>query len=394
MKKRGPKPSSDSVCRQGNRRTFYIKPDISDKLDKYVKENNMSISTIVNQALGEFIRPVNKTVNSYSIVSLFSGCGGMDLGFMGGFEFLKKKYQKHNFDIKFANDISNHACDEYKKNLGHNSVNQDICSFLDHLSSLPIDDRQFIFPEYADIVIGGFPCQDFSVAGKRKGLDAHRGRLYQQMKRVISMANPKIFVAENVKGLTNLGDAIDIIKEDFSNTGLHGYKIFSDLLHAANYGVPQTRERVFIVGIRNDLDASAFSFPHATHSPDSDSNLPNWVTSEEAIDDLKEQKDFPNQNQYSKARNYGEHCQGNKKIKRDFPGPTIRAEHHGNIEFHYELNRRLTIRECARIQSFPDNYIFHCSPSAAYKLIGNAVPPVLAWHIAESVEKALIHWGF
>lgn len=172
------------------------------------------------------------------------------------------------------------------------------------------------------------------------------------------------------------------------------YRIFSKLHHAADFGVPQTRERVFIVGIRKDLNPDAFSFPFETHSsnPDEDGLLP-WLTAKKAIGDLEENSHLvPNQSQYSKAKNYGEHCQGNRKIKADYPGPTIRAEHHGNIEFHYSLPRRLTVRECARIQSFPDDFTFQCSGSAAYKMIGNAVPPVLGWHIAESIMKALGDW--
>jgi DNA (cytosine-5)-methyltransferase 1 len=252
-----------------------------------------------------------------------------------------------------------------------------------------------LFPPDVDVVIGGFPCQDFSVAGKRGGFKSDRGRLYQQMKRMVELTNPRIFIAENVKGLTNLGRALEMIESDFGSSGLFGYDIDHRLHMAADFGVPQTRERVFIRGVRRDLNPRVFSWPLETHNADpEDSGLPGWVTAEKAIHDLLGNISVKNQDQFSKARNYGAHLQGNKRIRADYPSPTIRAEHHGNIEFHYDeaLNRRLTIRECARIQSFPDDFVFQTSPSKAYKLIGNAVPPVLAWHIAKSVAAALTKW--
>lgn len=261
MSRRGPKPSQNSISRQGFRRTFYVAETVSAQLDKFCREKNMNVSTVVNRAIENHIADAKSNVkSSFSVISLFSGCGGMDLGFKGGFDFLGRKYKEHKFNIVFANDIFKHACDSYSEFFGHDAINADIKELLDSIDTMPLDEKWKHFPQNVDVVVGGFPCQDFSVAGKRKGLDAERGQLYQQMKRVIGLSNPKIFVAENVKGLTNMGDVLEIIKNDFANAGLHGYKIFNDLLHAANYGVPQTRERVFIVGIRNDLDASAFLF--------------------------------------------------------------------------------------------------------------------------------------
>jgi len=404
MNKPGPKSKPESIKNRGMRKAFYAFPEVWKDLESVSKENNMEKSLLINEAISQYLFKQYTTPDldnkHFSVVSLFSGCGGMDLGFKGDFKFLRQAYPSHEgsegktFKITFANDIFKDACAEYVNHFKQDHVLcSDIKAFLDNMEN-ENHDRNLPFPNSADVVIGGFPCQDFSVSGKRKGFSSERGQLYKEMKRVVNMLNPKIFVAENVKGLTNLGEALDFIKKDFSKSGKFGYRIFSKLHHAADFGVPQTRERVFIVGVRKDLNPDFFEFPLETHSMNpQETGLKPWVTSEEAIGDLMDRPNVPNQAQYSKAKNYGAHCQGNRAIRADRPGPTIRAEHHGNIEFHYKLPRRLTVRECARIQSFPDEFAFISSPSAAYKVIGNAVPPVLAWHIARSVYIALEKWN-
>ena len=324
----------------------------------------------------------NKT--KYSVISLFSGCGGLDLGFEGGFNFLNTIYKSLPFKVIFATDIMPQACESLKLNFNSKVICEDIKNLLDNSAE--------ILPNHADVVIGGFPCQDFSVAGKRKGMTSERGKLYQQMKRVIELVKPKIFVAENVKGLTNLGDALSIITQEFSNSNTK-YEVDYEILMAPNYGIPQSRQRVFIIGVREDIakkmkgqkNKFKVPFPQHTHSI-IDGNLPKWITSKNAIDDLK-YNNIDRQNEFSKAKkNNG---QGNRKIEANKVAPTIRAEHHGNIEFHYDANRRLSIRECARIQTFPDDFKFFGSTSNVYKQIGNAVPPILGWHIAKSVGKIL-----
>jgi len=326
------------------------------------------------------------------VISLFSGCGGMDLGFRGGFDVFGKHYEYNPYDIVFANDIIKKACETYEHNFGHKPHCGDIKD-LDY-RTLP----------KADIVIGGFPCQDFSLAGKRKGLSSERGRLYLEMKKVIEHCNPMAFVAENVDGIrkSKTGDdttALDIIIEDFKSIG---YEVVYKAVNAADYGVPQNRIRVIIVGIRKDINKK-MKYPKITHG---ELGKQKWVNSKEAIDDLWDKIDATEiknhtKRDYSKAKFYpGKRMQGNCQINADRPSPTIRAEHHGNIEGHYRsMNpnnpddmtgwRRLSVRECARLQTFPDNFEFPCAPSDAYKQIGNAVPPILGWNIARALYKSL-----
>ena len=302
-----------------------------------------------------------------------------------------------------------------------------------------------IFPDNIDIVTGGFPCQDFSVAGKRQGVNSlknhigekisseeanveNRGQLYIWMKEVVSIVKPKVFIAENVKGLVSLKDVKEIIENDFSKAADGGYLVIpARILQAANYGVPQSRERVIFYGfkrsaltnealqkltnISNHRDMDPYPIPTHNYSLNTVSLNP-FVTSGKAICDLKE----PNftkdnsQKKYSKAKL--SRGQGNIEIKLDNVSPTIRSEHHGNIEFRRldiqnggkyidEIEkgleqRRLTIRECARLQTFPDDYQFilektdeniAVSASSAYKIIGNAVPCVLAYNIGKTLSE-------
>lgn len=407
--------------------------------------------------------------NNLNVLSLFSGCGGMDLGFEGDFEVLKSsinrqinehwnvtqidkdwvKLPKNRFRTIFANDIRGDAKAAWinffhKKGISPSTYYLD--SIVD-LVKLHKENGMPIFPTNVDIVTGGFPCQDFSVAGKRQGFDSDkshtgkkitdsdtpsiesRGQLYMWMREVIAITQPKVFIAENVKGLANLKDVKNVIEHDFSTISENGYLVVpARILHAADYGVPQSRERVIFFGFKksalskNALEALSMQniptdydpYPPITHAYNhSNDILMPAVTLKQALIGLDEPdiSSDVSQQKYSKAKYMGKHCQGQSEIKLNSIGPTIRSEHHGNIEFRRlsvehggvytdELNdgkveRRLTIRECARIQTFPDNYDFvfkndltntSVSASEAYKLIGNAVPPLLAFHIAKRLE--------
>jgi len=301
-----------------------------------------------------------------TIISLFSGCGGMDLGFLGGFEFLGKKYKKNKFEIIWANEINIPACNTYRKNIGNHVIEGDIQQKIKML------------PQYADVVIGGFPCQDISINGKMKGIKGKRSCLYTSIIDTVKKIQPKIFIAENVKGLL-LKSNTDSLKKILNDFNSLGYNISYKLYDAAGYGVPQTRERVFIVGTRKDISNFVHPAP-VCEKP---------VTAKEAIGDLEKLNENDAFNHiWSKANKNTE--QGNRKLIANRPGYTIRAECHGNIQFHYTLPRRISMREAARIQSFPDTFLFQAKLRETERQIGNAVPPVLAWYIANAAQETIM----
>lgn len=339
------------------------------------------------------VKNIPDSPQKYKVVSLFCGCGGMDLGFVGGFSVFngksKKTFEENPFEIIWANDNYPEAVQTYKENIGDHVV-------LDDIGNIPISE----IPD-CEIVVGGFPCQDFSISGRLAGLKSARGRLYERMVNVVKNKRPIAFVAENVKNILNhrIYDhergqpAIDTIIEDF---GSAGYKTHVKNLYAPEFGVPQKRDRVFIVGIREDIP-SDFKFPASHHK---------LMTAKEAIDDLWGKEDhlnIPNHNQRSLAkfkppsRNGN---QGNYKLKPDQPSYVIRAEHHMNIQAHYRTHnekrpddrsywRRLTVREAARLQTFPDTFHFIGVKTHTYRQIGNAVPPILGWYIARALFLSL-----
>jgi DNA (cytosine-5)-methyltransferase 1 len=308
-----------------------------------------------------------RTPRKFSVVSMFSGCGGMDLGFKGGFALLGRDYDPLPFEIVWANEHNQAACRTYRKNLGVEIRCEDVWTALDSI------------PAQADVLIGGFPCQDVSVNGKREGVNGKRTGLYKAMIEGIKRAKPKVFVAENVKGLLMKDDGASIrqVVADFEELG---YKVSYQLQDAANFGVPQTRERVIIVGVWDKSRSFAHPAPLLAKA--------SWVTAKAALGDLESREESPEFNHiWSRANKSGE--QGNRKLVADRPGYTIRAECHGNIQYHYSLKRRISMREAARIQSFPDSFIFDAKLRETERQIGNAVPPVLAWHVARAVERYL-----
>jgi len=304
---------------------------------------------------------------SYQTVSMFSGCGGMDLGFRGGFNIFRRYYPKLPFDIVWANDLNDAACRTYRKNLGNEIRCGDIWELLDSM------------PSRADVLIGGFPCQDISINGKGAGVAGKRSGLYRAMVEAVKRLRPSIFIAENVKGLL-LKSREESLKRVIDDFKALNYNLSLQLYKAVDYGVPQMRERVFIVG--TPAGYHPFTPPHPERNPDT------WMTSEEAIGDFIDLPEDANFNHvWSRAAKSPE--QGSRIISAHKPAHTIRAECHGNIQFHYSLPRRLSMREAARIQTFPDDFIFDSKLRETERQIGNAVPPVLAWHIAKASLRAL-----
>ncbi len=395
------------------------------------------------------------------VVSLFSGCGGLDLGF-----------KQAGYEIIWANDFDKDSVETYKRNIDDRII-------LGDITKIPSSQ----IPKNADVLLGGFPCQGFSVANNKRNVDDKRNFLYKEMLRVIKDTQPKYFIAENVKGILSLGKGkvIEMIIKDFNSLGYKVEKPF--VINCSYYGVPQNRERVIIMG--NRINAPN-KFPLVTHKngyqtpipdfikPKNFEKLPYVISVKEAIGhfpepETKEGKKIPNhtasnnvQGHYIARKNeikqadvcdYLKYWRAKRKItthkidellgykhtaghwfrkdisgsipspedwlklkeilkfddkfdklvteveKReikfeqslritnwDRPSDTITAS---GPEIHVNKKRRLTARECATLQSFPDYFIFEGSLSSQYRQIGNAVPPLIGKHFAKEIKKNL-----
>lgn len=315
------------------------------------------------------------------VASLFCGCGGTDVGMLGGFDFLGNHYSKNPLEIVYANDIEKSACSIFKENFGIEPDSRDIRT----VSSKEI-------PEI-DILTGGFPCQSFSIVAqnpKRLGYKDQRGMLFFEMCRILRDKQPKCFIAENVKGLlsANKGEAFPLILSEFEKSG---YDVTYKLMNAATYGVPQKRERVIIVGFRKDLKIK-FSFPDELITTEE-----NYIALENVLENEVQEKYFFSERAVrgmlaakrdmnkGRAQDITKPCNtvGSHlaKVSLNSTDPVLR------INNRY---RRFTPREVARIQSFPESYELIGTESAQYRALGNAIPPVLFWHITQSVMPHLI----
>lgn len=303
-----------------------------------------------------------------NVVSLFSGAGGLDYGFiMAG----------HN--ILWANDLYEDAVETYRKNIGNHIICKDI-SLID-TNDIP----------NCDIVIGGFPCQGFSVANTKRHIKDSRNTLYKQLIRVIQAKGPAFFLAENVKGILSLGKG-EVIKAIISDFQSIGYKVKYKLLNAADYGVPQTRMRVIIVGVREDIDFD-YQYPEPTNSQYGSLITAQWVSVGEIMAEIPDPdlpNDLPN-HQYSKYKLGFNGYIGHRPLDPSKPAPTVtgRGDDKGGVVIlpHPNGLRRMSGRELAAVQSFPLNYEF-CGPlSSVYRQIGNAVPPLLAYAVAKEFNR-------
>lgn len=304
-----------------------------------------------------------------TIISLFSGAGGLDLGLI----------QAGN-DIVWANDIDSDAVSTYKKNINDHIIQEDIQNV--DIKEIP----------NAEVVVGGFPCQGFSMANMKRHIDDERNVLYKFFYNVISQKQPKFFIAENVKGILSLGKGAVVkqIKEDFENAG---YIVEIHKVNMADYGVPQHRERVLFIGQRKDISAQMqFQFPKPTNSKDGKDGLPIWSSIKDAIDDLPPIGELDKDpNNYGSAyrfipRNFTAH----RVTDPTKPSPTILARGNGKGGVcaipHYNGERRLSIRESATVQTFPRDFVFCGRMGSCYRQIGNAVPV----HFAKILGQELI----
>ena len=319
----------------------------------------------------------------FKTLDLFAGCGGMSQGFE----------ESGSFDVVVANEMWKPAADTWKNNHKGKMIVGDITSkevqdaIVAGFDSSP-----------CEVIIGGPPCVAYSMAGNRDPNDP-RGKLFEQYVALVKRLQPKFFVMENVKGILSMkhaeGSVPEIITKKFKDAG---YEVTHKLLLASSYGVPQARERVIFVGWKSDLGID-WEWPAETHG---EGKLPP-VTVRQAISDLEEKpQDAASNHVHTKhseeyiktihktkigtsVTGYSETC---FRCDPDLPSKTVKANN-GGVFIHYLKDRCMSVRELARLQSFPDDFIFKGGKSDMFKQIGNAVPVMFAKAIAKSVAKAL-----
>lgn len=314
------------------------------------------------------------------VASLFCGCGGTDVGLLGGFDYLGKHYDFNDTEIVYANDIDINACRIFEENFGLKPDNRDIRE----VSSEEL-------PEF-DILTGGFPCQSFSIIAQnpiRLGIKDDRGKLFFEMCRILREKQPKCFIAENVKGIltANKKSAFPLILKEFEESG---YDVNYTILNAATYGVPQKRERVIIVGFRKDLKID-FQFPSVVIEDEN-----KYAPLGAIIDNVVDDKYFFSERAVAGMMKNRESM--NKGRAQDITKPcnTVGA-HLAKVSLNStdpvlmigERYRRFTPREVARIQSFPEDFELVGSEAAQYRALGNAIPPVMFWYVANAVKEKL-----
>lgn len=313
-------------------------------------------------------------------ISLFSGCGGADLGLIGGFNYLNKLYTKTNISIIHASDINQKAVNTYNENFDHFAVCEDV---------LNLDFTGF----EADIVMGGFPCQNFSTINPTKNPEDKDNQLFWELAKVAEQVKPSVVIGENVKGFYTLKKQkyFLMVKSRLEDIG---YTVFHKILNSAEYGIPQLRERLIFIAIRNDINVK-FQFPPSIFGIEN--NLKKYTPLSNVIDSL-----IPENSKYYFSKRAVEgvkRAKPNMKraLAQDLNKPCLTITSHlAKVSLNSrdpvllvdpakELYRRFTPQEAARIQSFPDKFRFLGSEGDAYRQIGNAVPPVLMWHIAKSL---------
>lgn len=317
------------------------------------------------------------------VVSLFAGCGGLDLGLV-----------KSGHDIVLATDFDKDCKLTYDRNFNHKLLLKDV-------KELKGDE----LPHY-DLLTGGFPCQGFSIANQYRNVKDERNELYLEIVRLLNETKPKYFLAENVPGILSLGEGkvVEQIMKEFSEIGInekwYGYEVHRYKLNAADYGVPQGRQRVIFLGVSKEIskekrDELFDNFPPPkTHTNKLGEKLPKHKTLKDSIGNLPE----PNSEEGRMIKNhYGTKHKvkingyiGNRQLSWDKPSPTIVGRGGGTggpvIAVHPNCERRFTVRETARIQSFPDDFEFIGSTSSQFRQIGNAVAVDFAYHLGKVLK--------
>ncbi len=309
------------------------------------------------------------------VISLFAGSGGLDLGFL----------TTGKYDIVFANDFNEQACKTYEYNIGDHILCDDIAK----IKEVPA----------ADIIIGGPPCQGFSTANPARSFEDPRNQLFKEYSRLLKKVRPKVFLLENVSGMMTMqgGKVFDLIKTELNGCG---FQIYSKLLNAKDFGVPQNRRRVFIVGIRNDIRAE-FIFPQPTIVGGDYVTVGNVITDKKITSNVKNHdigkltKLNELRLQYIPQGGSMKDCpkqyQNNSDLKRAMRRLDLNNISytivHNNCDHYYHPteNRRITIREMARIQGYPDSHIFFGSKSEQSRQVGNSVPVGLGKAMADAI---------
>lgn len=303
------------------------------------------------------------------VISLFSGAGGLDLGLI-----------RAGHQVVWANDIDADCVETYRLNIGDHIVLGDV-SKID-VSEVPD----------ADVLVGGWPCQGFSLANMRRTVGDERNRLYEEFKRFLAAKKPRYFLGENVKGILSLGGG-EVVKRIVAEFEDLGYHVEYDLFNVADYGVPQKRQRVIFAGTRNDLpEECRFKFPAPTHCEHGTGELPRWVSIKTALHGIPEPSLgalLPN-HVASRYKLNGRNFTGHRFVDPDKPSPTLLARGNGKggvcAGAHWSNKRRMTIRESASIQTFPLDFEFVGGLGSGYRQVGNAVPVIFAEHLGKALS--------
>ncbi len=313
-----------------------------------------------------------KKRNKLKAIDLFAGIGGMRMGF-----------QQAGFEIVYSNDVDRYACATYRANFGE--IDEKDIRLVDPVT----------MPEF-DVLLAGFPCQPFSMIGKRDGLNDPRGQLFNEVVRFLNVRKPKAFVLENVKNLLkhDRGQSYDFIKNSLQGAG-NGYTVFEQVLDSKNFGIPQHRERVYIIGISNPY--KDFEFPKGDFEAKENkiSNIlekkvhEKYYLSQRYYDGLVNHK-----NRHSdKGSGFGCEVLNPKGISNTLVSGNMGRERNLIQDRSVSINRwgvrKLTERECARLQGFPESFKIPVSTTQAYKQFGNAVSVPVAKAIATSLQKYL-----